>query len=117
MNSPSRAAITTHILDTERGRPVAQVKVTLCQRQGDALKLINHATTNEDGRVEQWHQPLAVTEGEYQLTFDVQSYFASLGVASFYPSVAIHFHVNDSQQHYHVPLLLAAHGYSTYRGS
>lgn len=117
MSSPERAAITTHILDTERGRPVAGVEIILRACQGQQPVDINRAVTNDDGRVEQWQQPLSIAPGTYQLQFDTAGYFQQLGVASFYPSVVINFAVADVQQHYHVPLLLSAHGYSTYRGS
>jgi len=36
---------------------------------------------------------------------------------TFYPEVHVMFEVGDPAQHYHVPLLLSAYGYSTYRGS
>ena len=35
----------------------------------------------------------------------------------FLDDVVINFGINDPTQHYHVPLLLSAYGYSTYRGS
>lgn len=117
MNSSKRAAITTHILDTERGQPAAQVTIVLCRWYNEQLQTINQAVTNSDGRVEQWQQPLTIERGVYQLQFATAQYYADLGVASFYPSVVINFEITNTEQHYHVPLLLAAHGYSTYRGS
>ena len=47
----------------------------------------------------------------------LEAYFAALGVESFYPRADIDFVVRDTDQHYHVPLLLSPFGYSTYRGS
>jgi 5-hydroxyisourate hydrolase len=38
-------------------------------------------------------------------------------MASLYPYVEIVFTVADPAQHYHIPLLLTANGYTTYRGS
>jgi 5-hydroxyisourate hydrolase len=48
----------------------------------------------------------------YTVTFDTAGY----GNA-FYPQVVVTFTVADSTAHYHVPLLLSPHGYTTYRGS
>ena len=55
-----------------------------------------------------------MTTGNYRLVFDLESYF---GKKSFYPEVTIHFQIIDTQQHYHIPLLLSPFGYSTYRGT
>ena len=49
--------------------------------------------------------------------FDSGAYFAGLALAAFFPEVTVDFAVDDSGRHYHVPLLLAPYGYSTYRGS
>lgn len=53
----------------------------------------------------------------YRLEFSTGRYFAGLRVATFFPQVTITFEVTDSAAHYHVPLLLSAFGYATYRGS
>jgi len=117
MRTTARAPITTHILDTERGRPVAGVEVTLAKWVGDKFETIKSSATNTDGRVEQWQEPLQVEAGIYQLQFTTANYFAGLGVTSFYPHVVISFEIKNPAEHFHVPLLLSAHGYSTYRGS
>ena len=51
------------------------------------------------------------------LSFATAAYFSALNVEGFYPEVLVTFEVRDPSQHYHVPLLLARYGYSTYRGS
>ena len=38
-------------------------------------------------------------------------------LGAIFPEVPVTFEVGDPAQHYHVPLLLSAFGYSTYRGS
>jgi 5-hydroxyisourate hydrolase len=40
-----------------------------------------------------------------------------MGTAGLYPEVQITFVVRESGGQYHIPLLLTANGYSTYRGS
>ena len=104
--------ITTHILDTSRGRPAAGVPVTLELQRESAWHVIGSGVTDADGRLRTLTGP-TIEEGTYRLTFDVASYNAQ----AFFPTVAIVFAVRDAGQHYHVPLLLSPFGYSTYRGS
>jgi 5-hydroxyisourate hydrolase len=112
------SAITTHILDTSRGRPAADVLVVLERRSGDGHQEIGRGKTDADGRLRTLlPQGAPVSPGVYRLTFHTAEYFAALGGEGFYPEVTIAFEIKDSAQHYHVPLLLNPYGYSTYRGS
>jgi len=120
------ASLSSHILDTHLGRPAADIAVTLRRVDSDSnATLLAHGTTNSDGRVspDSWQFDEAISTadcelstGRYTLTFDTQAYFDTQNLTAFYPQVIIDFVVSDSS-HYHVPLLLSAHGYSTYRGS
>lgn len=109
------SAITTHVLDTARGRPAAGVAVRL--ERGP--KLLGRGATDEDGRLRDLLPDDAppLERGTYRLVFETERYFAGQGIASFYPEVAVVFQVRDPEQHYHVPLLLSPFGYSTYRGT
>ena len=110
--------ISTHVLDTSRGRPAADIAVTLESIDASGIsREIGRHTTDGDGRVRELATGGALGAGTYRLTFDTAAYFRSLGVESFYPSVSVVFAVTDAAQHYHVPLLLSPFGYSTYRGS
>lgn len=106
--------ITTHILDTSLGQPAAGIAVLLEKANGAGWDKVGDGTTNADGRAQLLDQLAA--PGTYRLTFEVAPYFASSGTPSFYPVVHITFTV-DAERHYHVPLLLSAYGFSTYRGS
>jgi len=110
------SGITSHVLDTSRGVPAANIEVQLEIRQGKEWKLIGKGVTNKDGRLP---EPLAneLEGGHYRIIFLVADYFASLKKPSFFPRVRIEFLVDDPMEHYHVPLLLSPFGYSTYRGS
>jgi 5-hydroxyisourate hydrolase len=55
--------------------------------------------------------------GIYRVNFETNAYFERNRVEGLYPYVEIVFRVSDSEQHYHIPLLLTANGYTTYRGS
>jgi len=55
--------------------------------------------------------------GQYRLNFHTKAYFDLQGVQSLYPMVQVAFAVTDPAEHFHIPLLIAANGYSTYRGT
>jgi 5-hydroxyisourate hydrolase len=104
--------LSTHVLDTARGRPAAGIRVGLETRGGEDLA---QGTTDADGRVASFG-PDRLAPGEYLLRFASGEYFAVQGVEGFYPEVVVVFTV-DADEHYHVPVLLNPFGYSTYRGS
>lgn len=108
------SAITTHVLDTARGRPASGVSIRL--ERGSAV--VGRGETDADGRLRTLLPAGAALEaGAYRLVFDTGAWFAAQGLDAFYPEVAVDFVVQDGGQHYHVPLLLSPFGYSTYRGS
>ncbi|HSS50372.1 MAG TPA: hydroxyisourate hydrolase [Thermoanaerobaculia bacterium] len=112
------SGITTHVLDTARGRPASGVPVVLEILSEDGWRELGRAATDDDGRVRQLlpaGSPLI--GGTHRITFQTETYFMAQAIAGFYPEVSIVFEVRDAAQHYHVPLLLSPFGYSTYRGS
>jgi 5-hydroxyisourate hydrolase len=109
--------ITTHILDTSKGKPAFGVQVTLCHHEKKNWVEIAKGVTDEDGRVGNLlKKNVKLVLGTYKLRFETQSYFVKQAVQTFYPFVEITFQVT-TEEHYHVPLLLNPYGYSTYRGS
>ena len=105
-------AISTHVLDTSRGRPAAGIRVSLERRKSNSdWESVGTGATDSDGRVKSLLAD--VTPGTYRLRFDTASYSNE----GFFPEVIITFQIRDATQHYHVPLLLSPFGYSTYRGS
>ena len=114
--------LTTHVLDTARGSPASDLAIDLFRLNGDVPVLMKSTKTNDDGRCD---APLldgdALQKGRYQLLFKVEAYLRRSGddlpEIPFLDDVVINFGINDPRQHYHVPLLLSAYGYSTYRGS
>jgi 5-hydroxyisourate hydrolase len=113
------SAITTHVLDTSRGRPAAGITVILEFRAGGIdWKRIGQSRTDAEGRAKDLLPVSAhVDAGTYRLRFDTGAYFRALGVESFHPEVVIEFVIHDVAQHYHLPLLLSPFSYTTYRGS
>lgn len=109
--------ITTHVLDTARGRPAAGVAVSLARRTGETWTELATAQTDATGRVVNLlPDDLRNPAGTYRLRFDTGAYFKAQGVPSFHPFIEITFDVRDAE-HYHVPLLVSPFGYTTYRGS
>lgn len=108
--------ITTHVLDTSAGRPAVGIAVRLERSETHGAAPLASATTDGDGRVRDW-LPGGVAAGRYRIVFETGSWFRAAGRDTIYPEVAVEFEVGDGVPHYHLPLLLAPFGYSTYRGS
>lgn len=102
------AGITTHVLDTSRGRPATGVRIVLIRDE----TVLFDGVTDGDGRA-RLLEAEQMQPGLYRLTFDTGSY----NPGGFFPEATIAFAIDDVSQHYHVPLLLSPFGYSTYRGS
>ena len=93
-------SLSTHVLDVERGRPAAGVRVELWQEE-----LVAVGETDGDGRIAQLGTDLV--PGTYRLLFRPDS--------PFFKGVGIEFALDDG--HYHVPLLVSSYSCTTYRGS
>jgi 5-hydroxyisourate hydrolase len=110
-------SLSTHILDTAHGRPAANVALSLWHLQAATWTEIGSGTTDADGRCRTLLGDTPLEAGEYSIRFETGPWFNVQGIESLYPHVAIVFTVRDPTQHYHIPLLLTANGYTTYRGS
>jgi len=114
--------LSTHVLDTARGCPAAGIRIMLYRVSGNSHRQIAEAVTNADGRTD---APMLAGKGfaagGYELVFCAGDYLRATGQVTgevlFLDQIPIRFGVTDAGAHYHVPLLLSAYGYSTYRGS
>lgn len=136
--------LTTHVLDLSQGKPAAGLSLQLWRLDAGEPVLLRRAVTNEDGRLD---APLLSGEdmqaGTYEIVFMAGDYFRGVQgeaevsgagaevkagvhaepevkvevVRLFLDHIPIRFNVSDRSAHYHVPLLVAPGGYSTYRGS
>jgi 5-hydroxyisourate hydrolase len=115
--------LTTHVLDLSQGIPAAGMQIELWSyKESGKSTLLASVVTDPDGRTE---SPLLEKEmmlsGEYELVFSVGAYYraqASIQLESlFLDRVPVRFHIENPHAAYHVPLLVAPGGYSTYRGS
>ena len=121
MGAIAMGRLTTHVLDTARGRPGAGITVEL-YAFGEERRFVMTTTTDHDGRC-----PRAAPRGRrdgggrYELVFHAGDYYRDAGIEltdpPFLDRVVIRFGIASPEQHYHVPLFLSPYGYSTYRGS
>ncbi len=109
--------ITTHVLDTSLGKPVAGVPVSLSIRGAAGFLELSRGTTDSDGRLRELLPSYPLEAATYQLVFEVAGYFRATARPSFFERITLEFHVSEPSEHHHVPLLLSPFGYSTYRGS
>ncbi len=107
--------LSTHVLDIAHGTPAEGVSVVLYRILSDSRQEIARAATNGEGRIA---SPFGgeLEPGTYELVFAAGVYLQNAGSESFYENIPIRFSLADGRD-YHVPLLLAPWGYSTYRGS
>jgi len=113
--------LTTHVLDTARGRPAEGLAIELYRIEGNGRVLLRRLTTNDDGRTDEQIMPSGeFATGTYELVFHVGDYLTATGTPPeeprFLDLVPLRFGMSEAA-HYHVPLLLSPFGYSTYRGS
>jgi 2-oxo-4-hydroxy-4-carboxy-5-ureidoimidazoline decarboxylase len=109
--------LSAHVLDTARGKAAEGVPMELfCEGV-----LISQAITNHDGRTD---APLLsdgpLRAGRYELRFHVEEYYAgwpNVTDPPWYDVIPIRFGIAEPEGHYHIPLLLGAWTYTTYRGS
>lgn len=111
--------LTTHVLDTGLGKPAQNLRIELFRLTGAREKILE-TTTNADGRCDAPLLDADFVFGEYELVFHAGEYLDStsqdLPSPKFLDIIPIRFGIAEDK-HYHVPLLLSAFGYSTYRGS
>jgi 5-hydroxyisourate hydrolase len=114
--------LTTHVLNTAQGCPGRGIAIELWLIQDTTRSPIKTLITNADGRTD---EPFLTADtlrsGTYELVFHVGDYFAQQAIGLPHPPfldiIPIRFSIADTNQHYHIPLLVSPWSYSTYRGS
>jgi len=92
--------VSTHVLDTESGRPAAGIRVELWQGES----LVGGGETGTDGRIANLGEG---GPGSYRIVFYPSSPFFR----------RVELEVDLHEGHYHVPLLVSSYACATYRGS
>ena len=103
-------SLSTHVLDVSVGSPASGVSVTLERRMDGGWQHVGEGVTDADGRIAALG--VALGSGIYRLAFATGD-----AGSPFFPEVHVIVDLDDSQSHYHVPVLLSPYGYTTYRGS
>jgi len=114
----ARPTISTHVLDTEAGRPAAGIHVSLYKLGEDGRPIrLTQAITDDDGRVRDLlDRPMA--PGDYRLEFALAGRTTpEVDDERFFRRLTIDLRIEDVTRSYHVPLLLAPYSITTYRGS
>lgn len=110
--------LSVHVLNIQTGQPSQGVDVELERRTDAGWESLATATTDEAGRISALYPAdKAFLPGVYRVTFETGEWFEAHDTDTFFPNIPVPFQVDDTEQHYHVPLLLSPYGYSTYRGS
>ena len=114
--------LSTHVLDTANGHPAKGMRVEFFRIEDGTAVALKDIVTNEDGRTDELllnSEEMQV--GEYELRFHTADYFRILGNEitnpPFLDIIPIRFAISDTEEGYHVPLLISPWAYSTYRGS
>ena len=116
--SGASGGLSTHVLDTGRGRPAAGMRIDVFRLDGERRALLRTVHTNADGRTDELLIPRGtLRRGSYELLFYVGAYFHEGSDPPFLDQVPLRFGVADEDAHHHVPLLVSPWSYSTYRGS
>lgn len=109
-------SVSTHVLDTARGRPAPGVPVSLEIWTDGSWQRLGGSVTDPGGRIGDLPALGVAGPATCRLVFTVRDYLATQHGAAFFPEVSVVFEVAPGE-HYHVPLLLTPFGYSVYRGS
>ena len=94
-------SLSTHVLDTEHGRPAAGVRVELYDSAGAR---VGDGVTDSDGRIRELAE---TTSGTYRIIFHPPS--------PFFKKVELEVELDEG--HHHVPLLISSYACASYRGS
>jgi 5-hydroxyisourate hydrolase len=85
-----KLALSTHILDTTRGKPADNVRIKLFKLVGGIwVEANSDLATDKDGRVKDFAKIDGASAGVYKLRFEVAEYFSRLGVETLYPFVEV----------------------------
>ena len=112
------AILSTHTLDSVSGNSATNVRVQLFRLLRDCEKeLVFDTRTNQEGRLSETFESGGASTEEYELVFHSWDYLAQQNLQqanSVMDSVVIRLNICDSEQHYHIPLLIAPHSYTVW---
>ena len=111
------ATVSSHILDSVRGRSAAGIRCQLLQlQQGAHRQVIFDVIADAEGRIVE-SVPIGDDNlgSEFELVIHAADYFQA--ETAIVPAVVIRFIINDAERRYHLPVMLSPHSYSTWWSS
>lgn len=110
--------LTTHVLDTALGCPAEALQIDLYRIDGSSRQKLRSVQTNADGRTDEPVLPTEeFTQGTYEPVFRAGDYLRASGGGSSFLDIIPAWFSMQSDDHFHVPLLLSPFSYATYRRS
>lgn len=94
MSFQATMGLSTHILDTSRGKPAANVVIKLFRQADNSetwQKVGQEGSTDSDGRYKGFFVGSAdgFTKGIYKLRFEIGQYYEQLKIDTLYPYVEV----------------------------
>ncbi|MEJ1267669.1 hydroxyisourate hydrolase [Pantoea ananatis] len=110
--------LSVHVLNLESGTPTPGISVDLEHKEQDKWVKLSSGVTDKNGRIsalfpEGKKLKQAITKSSLKQAIITRKFSTN----PFFPEIPVIFHMESSEPHYHIPLLLSPYGYSTYRGN
>jgi 5-hydroxyisourate hydrolase len=112
----AKLKIYARVFDGNHGKPAAGVWTHLARAIGNVWQTVAAATTNDDGRVEEWDNK-QLESGLYRIAFGTDTYFAEIGARTAYPEIVVTFRTDDESRAFQLQVTIAPYSYSTYFGA
>lgn len=85
-----KLSLSSHILDTTKGKPAENVEVKLFKLVGGIwVESNSNGATDKDGRIKNFKKIDGSVNGVYKLRFEVAEYFQRLGQETLYPFIEV----------------------------
>lgn len=108
--------VVTQVQDSNYGKPAVGVRARLARAVDNDWVMVADAETNNSGSITEWNAQY-LKRGLYQIAFDVDAYFAGLGVTAAYPEIIVVFRARDNLNEFRVQVMLAPYSYTAYCGT
>lgn len=103
--------VTAEALECVHGRSAVGLHARLEALIDNEWVLLAEHRTDESGRIDDWDSA-GERRGLYRIVFDIDLYFAGLGMTPMYPAVTTTFRVSDERTGCRVNMNFSLHHYS-----
>jgi 5-hydroxyisourate hydrolase len=106
--------LSVQVVETAFGVPAANLQVVLRRRtNGSGWIDLGEGHTGPDGRLTVWQGTLSAS-ATFQLEFDIDRYYATLGSVPLFPRAIVVVRVGDTDKDLHLPMLISPNLLLTY---